>query len=70
MVARARASIRHLKGKQIPLTLYMAPRQYWLLKSLSARSGFSMQFLLRQALSDVLAQVNERTDPRALPRDF
>lgn len=45
MVARS-GSPRHLKGKQVPLTLYLAPRQYWLLKSLSARSGFSMQFLL------------------------
>jgi hypothetical protein len=29
-----------------------------------------MQFLLRQALSDVLVRLDERTDPRALPRDF
>jgi hypothetical protein len=71
MGTRARASsTRHMKGKQVPLTLYLAPRQYWLLKSLSARSGFSMQFMLRQALADVLARVNERTDPRPLPRDF
>jgi hypothetical protein len=70
MGVRTRGSGRHLKGKQVPLTLYLAPRHYWLLKSLSARSGFSMQFLLRQALSDVLAQVNERTDPRPLPRSL
>lgn len=61
---------RHLKGKQIPLTLYLAPKQYWLLKSLSARSGFSMQFLLRQALADVLTRLNDRTDPRAMPRNL
>jgi hypothetical protein len=67
---RQTSSSRHLKGKQVPLTLYLAPRQYWLLKSLSARTGFSMQFLLRQALFDVLARVNDLTDPRALPRDF
>jgi len=70
MGTRMSTSTRHLKGKQVPMTLYLAPRQYWLLKSLSARSGFSMQFLLRQALSDVLARVNERTDPRPLPRNL
>lgn len=69
MVSRSGAS-RHTKGKQIPVTLYLGPRQYWLLKSLSARSGFSMQFLLREALAEVLAKVNERTDYRALSRNF
>jgi hypothetical protein len=68
MSARPKGASRHLKGKQVPLTLYLAPRQYWLLKSVSARSGFSMQFLLRQALFDVLAEVNQRTDPRPLSR--
>jgi hypothetical protein len=68
MSGRPRGSGRHLKGKQVPLTLYLAPRQYWLLKSLSARSGYSMQFLLRRALFDVLAQVNDRTDPRPLSK--
>ena len=69
MVTRT-GSPRHLKGKQVPMTLYLAPRQYWLLKSLSARSGFSMQFLLRQALADVLTKLNDRTDPGAMPRNF
>jgi hypothetical protein len=69
MVSRA-GSTRHLKGRQVPVTLYLAPRQYWLLKSLSARSGFSMQFLLREALAEVLAKVNERTDYRALSRNL
>ena len=68
MGARGKGTGRHLKGTQVPVTLYLAPRQYWLLKSLSARSGYSMQFLLRQALYDVLAEVNERTDPRPLGR--
>jgi hypothetical protein len=69
MVSRSSGSVRHLKGKQVPVTLYLAPQQYWLLKSLSGRSGFSMQFLLREALSDVLAKVNERTDYQPLPRN-
>ncbi len=68
MNARPPKSSRYLKGKQVPLTLYLDPRQYWLLKSLSARSGFSVQFLLRRALYDVLGELNDRTDPRALPR--
>ena len=68
MGTRSRGSGRHLKGTQVPVTLYLAPRQYWLLKSLSARSGYSMQFLLRRALYDVLNEVNERTDPRPLGR--
>jgi len=70
MGTRTRGSGRHLKGKQIPVTLYLPPSHYWFLKSLSARSGFSMQFLLRQALYDVLSQANERTEPGPLPRDF
>jgi hypothetical protein len=47
-----------MKGKQIPLTLYLPPRKYWLLKSVSHRSGYSMQMLLRRALDDVLAEAN------------
>jgi len=33
-------------------------------------NGFSMQFLLRQALYEVLSKVDEHTDPRPLPQDF
>jgi hypothetical protein len=47
-----------MKGKQIPLTLYLSPRRYWLLKSVSHRSGYSMQVLLRRALDDVLAEAH------------
>jgi hypothetical protein len=43
-----------MKGKQVALTLYLAPRKYWLLKAISQRSGVSMQHLLRKALDQVL----------------
>jgi hypothetical protein len=49
-----RQSSRHMKGKQVAMTFYLPPNKYWLLKSLSHRSGLSMQFLLRQALDEVL----------------
>ena len=58
MFVKQRASNRCMKGKQIPLTLYLPPRKYWLLKSVSHRSGYSMQVLLRRALDDVLAEAN------------
>jgi hypothetical protein len=66
MSGRRPGALRHQKGNQIPVTLYLPRRHYWLLKSLSARSGFSMQFFLRRALYDVLIEVNDRLDPRAL----
>lgn len=43
-----------LKGKQVALSLYLKPRQYWLLKAVSNRSGLSMQYLLRRSLEHVL----------------
>jgi len=47
---------RHMKGKQVAVTLYLSPRKYWLLKALSHRHRVSMQKLLRQALEDVLRE--------------
>lgn len=49
-----RSSSRHMKGKQVALTLYLPPRKYWLLKAISNKSGVSMQHLLRGALDVVL----------------
>jgi hypothetical protein len=51
-----RQSTRHMKGKQVAMTLYLPPNKYWLLKSLSHRRKLSMQFLLRQALDQVLLE--------------
>jgi hypothetical protein len=47
--------LRHMKGRQVALTMYLPPRKYWLLKALSRKSGLTMQHLLRRALDDVLA---------------
>jgi hypothetical protein len=43
-----------MKGRQVALTLYLPPRKYWLLKSISQNTGMSMQHLLRGALDQVL----------------
>lgn len=56
-----RKSSRHMKGKQIALTLYLPPGKYWLLKALSHKRNLSMQFLLRTALDQVLAEAHQRT---------
>ena len=51
-----RSSSRHMKGKQIALTMYLPPRKYWLLKAVSRKTKVSMQILLRRALDEVLAE--------------
>jgi hypothetical protein len=56
-----RTSIRHLKGRQIPVTLYLPPRKSWLLKALSHKNEEPMQRLLRRALDDVLAQAHRES---------
>ena len=53
-----RNSTRHMKGKQIALTLYLPPSKYWLLKALSQKRSLSMQSLLRVALDQVLAETH------------
>lgn len=55
MHVAGRSSNRHMKGRQVALSLYLPPRKYWLLKSISSKSGVSMQQLLRDALDQVLA---------------
>ena len=54
MYVQGRQSTRHMKGKQVAMTVYLPPRKYWLLKWVSNRRGVSMQDLLRQALDQVL----------------
>jgi hypothetical protein len=53
MYARGKSN-RHMKGKQVPLTLYLPPKKYWLLKWVSSRREISMQALLRRAVDAVL----------------
>lgn len=59
MNVQARAQ-RHMKGKQVPLTMYLTPKKYWRLKAASIRSGLSMQQLLRAALDKVLVGTARR----------
>ncbi len=55
MNVRGRSTaIRHMKGKQVAMTLYLPPKKYWLLKWVSQRTGESMQTLVRQAVDQVL----------------
>jgi len=58
MHVQGRNSSRHMKGKQVALTLYLPPGKYWLLKALSSKRNLSMQFLLRSALDQVLADTH------------
>jgi len=51
-----RQSTRHMKGKQVAMTLYLPPNKYWLLKWLSRRKGWSMQALLREAVDQILEE--------------
>ncbi len=56
-----RKSIRHMKGRQVALTLYLPPNKYWLLKALSHKRNLSMQSLLRAALDQVLAETHRNS---------
>lgn len=60
MHVQGRTSSRHMKGRQVALTMYLPPQKYWLLKALSQKSGISMQHLLRAALDDVLAEQHRK----------
>jgi predicted DNA-binding protein len=51
---RGRGGYMTLKGKQMQISLYLPPEQYWFLRATSKRTGFSMQYLLRRALDNVL----------------
>jgi hypothetical protein len=46
-----------MKGKQVPVTLYLPPKQYWMLKAVSRNTGLPMQFLLRRALFEVIKEL-------------
>ena len=60
----SRGSSRHMKGKQVPLTLYLTPKKYWLLKWISNQHGLSMQHLVRTALEEVLDREYQRANRR------
>ena len=50
-----RRLVPRLRGRQVAVTLYLPQRQYWVLKSASIGTGFSMQYLMRRALEQVLS---------------
>jgi hypothetical protein len=56
-----RESNRHMKGKQVALTMYLPPGKYWLLKAVSKRNGVTMQHLLRTALDQVLVETQRQS---------
>jgi hypothetical protein len=49
-------ALRYTKGKQISMSLYLAPRKYWALKVISKRRNETMQCLLRDAVDELLAR--------------
>jgi len=53
-----------MKGRQVAMTLYLPPQKYWLLKSVSHRTGITMQYLLRRAVDAVLADTHRNFPPR------
>lgn len=61
MHVKGRESSRHMKGRQVALTLYLPPQKYWLLKAASQKSGVTMQQLLRAAVDQVLSEQQQRT---------
>jgi hypothetical protein len=56
MYVSGRKTTRHMKGKQVAMTLYLPPKKYWLLKWLSRQKETSMQSLVRQAVDQVLEE--------------
>jgi hypothetical protein len=68
MYVPGRGTSRHMKGKQIALTMYLPPKKYWLLKAVSREKGYPMQTLLRQALDEVLAEAAGQWAPRSNSR--
>lgn len=56
MYVAGRKSSRHMKGKQVPMTLYLTPKKYWLLKWVSSQKELSMQALLRRAVDEILEE--------------
>jgi hypothetical protein len=53
--------MRHMKGRQVAMSLYLPPHKYWLLKSASRQTGFSMQALARHAIYEYLSTMTRLT---------
>jgi hypothetical protein len=46
-----------LKGRQVQISLYLPPKQYWSLRAATTKTGLSIQALLRRALEQVVNDV-------------
>lgn len=57
-----------MKGRQVPVTLYLGEKQYWLLRSFARESGFSMQFLLRRAVYEAIKEASGLNTTQKDPR--
>lgn len=56
MQSPERRTSRHMKGKQVAMTLYLPPNKYWLLKRVCKRKDLSMQAVLRGAVDGILGK--------------
>ncbi len=46
-----------LKGRQVQVSLYLPPMQYWALRAATKKTGLSIQHLVRRALDQVVMEV-------------
>ena len=46
-----------LKGRQVQISLYLPPAQYWSLRAATKSTGLSIQDLLRPAVDQAVKQV-------------
>ena len=63
-----------LKGRQVQISLYLPPQQYWSLRAATRKTGLSIQVLLRRALERVVREARlasfaegDHTDPAKDP---
>lgn len=47
-----------LKGRQVQISLYLRPAQYWSLRAATKKTGLSIQDLLRPAVDRVVEEVS------------
>jgi len=52
---------RTLKGRQVQISVYLPPRQYWALRAATDKTGLSIQDLMRRALDQVVREARLTT---------
>lgn len=50
-----------LKGRQVQISVYLPPRQYWSLRAATTKTGLSIQDLMRRALEQVVREARLST---------